>query len=192
MGTGKPGITICLGGECPAGNRTFLEAIRFDRHGSRGRSALCSWAAFNYSWFGLAGRPWTKGALRLLERGLIDRDTAQASTRLWHFGQLIGNTDMHDGNLSFRPRVSAATSSLIPAPAYDMLPMLYAPQRGVELPPVNFVPRLPCRLSAKLGKTQQPLPINSGRGLRMMLASVRNSGRSPSIICKRFAGQSDF
>jgi hypothetical protein len=24
-----------------------------------------------------------------------------------------------------------------------MLPMLYAPQRGVELPPVNFAPRLP-------------------------------------------------
>jgi len=29
------------------------------------------------------------------------------------------------------------------APAYDMLPMIYAPQRGVELPPVNFAPRLP-------------------------------------------------
>jgi hypothetical protein len=62
---------------------------------------------------------------------------------LWHFGQLIGNTDMHDGNLSFRPRISAARAPLILAPAYDMLPMLYAPQRGVELPPVNFVPRLP-------------------------------------------------
>jgi hypothetical protein len=126
-----------------AGNRTFLEAIRFDRHGSPGRSALCSWAAFNHGWFGLAGRPWTEGAAKLLERGLIDRDTAQAIKRLWHFGQLIGNTDMHDGNLSFRPQVSAATASLILAPSYDMLPMLYAPQRGVELPPVNFAPRLP-------------------------------------------------
>jgi hypothetical protein len=126
-----------------AGNRTFLEAIRFDRHGSRGRSALCSWAAFNGGWFGHAGRPWTEAAARLRERGLIDHDTAQTVNRLWHFGQLIGNTDMHDGNLSFMPRVSAATTSLIVAPAYDMLPMLYAPLRGVELPPGNFAPRLP-------------------------------------------------
>jgi hypothetical protein len=125
------------------GDRTFLEAVRFDRHGLRGRSPLCSWAAINHSWFGLAGRPWTEGAARLLERKLIDTDTTQAITRLWHFGQLIGNTDMHDGNLAFRPRSSAEESPLILAPAYDMLPMLYAPQRGVELPQVHFAPRLP-------------------------------------------------
>ncbi len=50
---------------------------------------------------------------------------------------------MHDGNLSFRPRIAQEKTSLELAPAYDMLPMLYAPQRGVELPPVNFAPRLP-------------------------------------------------
>jgi len=138
-----PGLTAAQTSILQAGNRTFLEAVRFDRHGSRGRSALCSWAAFNYGWFGLAGRPWTEGAAKLLERGLVDLDTAQAITRLWHFGELIGNTDMHDGNLSFRPRISAGATPLILAPAYDMLPMLYAPRRGVELPPVNFVPRLP-------------------------------------------------
>jgi hypothetical protein len=138
-----PGLAAEQTSVLQAGNRTFFEAIRFDRHGSRGRSALCSWAALNHGWFGLAGRPWTEGAVRLLERGLIDRDTYQAIKRLWHFGQLIGNTDMHDGNLSFRPLVSATATSLILAPAYDMLPMLYAPQRGVELPPVNFAPRLP-------------------------------------------------
>lgn len=138
-----PGLTAEQTSVLQAGNRTFLEAVRFDRHGGRGRSALCSWAAFNYGWFGLAGRPWTEGAARLLERGLIDSNAAQAITRLWHFGQLIGNTDMHDGNLSFRPRISSGVTSLILAPAYDMLPMQYAPRRGVELPPVNFLPRLP-------------------------------------------------
>lgn len=138
-----PGLTAAQTSVLQAGNRTFLEAVRFDRHGSRGRSALCSWAAFNHGWFGLAGKPWTEGAARLLERGLIDGETAHAITRLWHFGQLIGNTDMHDGNLSFRSRISAEATALSLAPAYDMLPMLYAPRRGVELPPVNFVPRLP-------------------------------------------------
>jgi hypothetical protein len=138
-----PGLSSAQTSVMQAGNRTFLEAVRFDRHGIRGRSALCSWAAFNYGWFGLPGRPWTEGAARLLERGLIDSDIAQAITQVWHFGQLIGNNDMHDGNLSFRPRPSAGGPALSLAPIYDMLPMLYAPQRGVELPPVNFVPRLP-------------------------------------------------
>jgi hypothetical protein len=62
---------------------------------------------------------------------------------LRHFGQLIANTDMHDGNLSFTPQSSTASAPLCLAPAYDMLPMRYAPHRGVELPSVDFVPRMP-------------------------------------------------
>jgi len=139
----EPGLSSAQTNIIQAANRTFLEAVRFDRHAIRGRSALCSWAAFNYGWFGLPGRPWTEVAAKLLERGLIDSEAAQAITQLWHFGQLIGNNDMHDGNLSFRPRSSASGPGLSLAPTYDMLPMLYAPQRGVELPPVIFAPRLP-------------------------------------------------
>ena len=75
----------------------------------------------------------------LFERGLIASETRDAITRLWHFGQLIGNTDMHDGNLSFVP----GEPGLRLAPVYDMLPMLYAPQRGVELPERQFAARLP-------------------------------------------------
>jgi hypothetical protein len=119
--------------------RTFLEVERFDRHGAHGRSALCSWAAVDNAWFGLSGRPWSEGAERVLERGLIASETRDAITRLWHFGQLIGNTDMHDGNLSFVP----GEPGLRLAPVYDMLPMLYAPQRGVELPERQFAARLP-------------------------------------------------
>lgn len=112
------------------GKRTFLEVERFDRHGLHGRSALCSWASINDALFGLAGRPWTEAARRLRERGWIDADTEDAIARLWYFGQLIGNTDMHDGNLSFTP----VEGGLALAPVYDMLPMMLAPQRGIELP----------------------------------------------------------
>lgn len=118
------------------GGRTFLEVERFDRHGLHGRSGLCSWSSVNAALFGLAGRPWTEGAKRLLSAGLIDAANHDAIARQWHFGQLIANTDMHDGNLSFRPGLQVA-------PAYDMLPMLYAPQRGVEVPERPFAPRLP-------------------------------------------------
>lgn len=119
-----------------AGGRCFLEVQRFDRHGLRGRSPVCSWAALNAGLFGLAGQPWTAAGAALRTRGLIDADTHAALDLLWHFGQLIANTDMHDGNLSFRPGLRLA-------PVYDMLPMLYAPQRGVELPGRQFAPPLP-------------------------------------------------
>ena len=110
-----------------AAGRCFLEVDRFDRHGLHGRSALCSWAALNAGLFGQAGKPWTSAATALRGAGLIDAATQDAMARLWHFGQLIGNTDMHDGNLSFCPGLQLA-------PAYDMLPMLFAPQRGLEVP----------------------------------------------------------
>ncbi|MBT9598313.1 MAG: type II toxin-antitoxin system HipA family toxin YjjJ [Vitreoscilla sp.] len=136
---GLPGLSAAVASIHRAGGRTFLEVVRFDRRGAHGRSALCSWAAINNAWFDLGGRSWAEGANRLLERALIDTGTRDAVTCLWHFGQLIANTDMHDGNLSFVP----GGAGLRLAPVYDMLPMGYAPQRGVELADVNFTPRLP-------------------------------------------------
>lgn len=126
-----------------AGGRTFLEVRRFDRHGAFGRSPVCSWSALNAAMFGLSGKPWTVGAAALRQRGLIHADTEKDLQRIWYFGQLIANTDMHDGNLAFRP-------GLVPVPIYDMLPMLYAPLRGIELPLRTFTPALPlpCELDA--------------------------------------------
>ena len=63
--------------------------------------------------------------------------------RVWLFGQLIGNTDMHDGNLSFVPFRQGEGHVLQLAPIYAMLPMTYAPVRGVELPTRRYAPRLP-------------------------------------------------
>lgn len=49
---------------------------------------------------------------------------------------------MHEGNLAFVPG-AVKQPPLALAPAYDMLPMLYAPVRGVELPPRELRPGLP-------------------------------------------------
>jgi hypothetical protein len=69
-------------------------------------------------------------------QGMLAAADEQNVQRIWHFGRLIANNDMHDGNLAFRPGLRLA-------PVYDMLPMLYAPIRGVELPERNFTPALP-------------------------------------------------
>lgn len=115
--------------------RTFYEVDRFDRHGKFGRSAVCTWHELNAALFGLAG-PWSEGAEALLKKGYISAETARQINLLEHFGRLIANTDMHDGNLAFLPGLTLT-------PAYDMLPMLYAPQRGVELVERKFTPALP-------------------------------------------------
>jgi hypothetical protein len=130
------GIAASQSSICRGGGRTFLEVVRFDRHGEYGRSPVCSWLALNAALLGVPDPSWIAGASALLREKLITRETADDIARIWHFGQLIGNTDMHEGNLSFRPGLSLA-------PVYDMLPMMYAPVRGVELPDRQLSPQLP-------------------------------------------------
>jgi hypothetical protein len=127
---------------CRYGQRTFLEVERFDRHGDFGRSPVCTWAALDAALFSMAGEGWNKAAARMLADRYIGADTHANINRLWHFGRLIANSDMHEGNLAFVPG-GTGKPPLELAPAYDMLPMLYAPVRGVELPQREFAPALP-------------------------------------------------
>lgn len=118
-----------------AEGRTFYEVVRFDRHGARGRSSVCTWSAMNAALYGMSGN-WLEAAERLHADRLLHPHDAKAICLIWHFGRLIANNDMHDGNLAFR-------AGPVLAPIYDMLPMQYAPGRGVELPPVQYQPTRP-------------------------------------------------
>ncbi len=118
--------------------RTFLEVERFDRHGMFGRSALNSLSTLDAALIGEGSTNWPQLAARFATAGLIAPDDEARIQHLWWFGRLIANTDMHTGNLSFRPQ-----KLLLLAPAYDMLPMLYAPLPGGEVPVRSFEPPLP-------------------------------------------------
>lgn len=113
-----------------AGGRCFLESERFDRTGAWGRRPLVSLRALNGHLLGLASQDWRQHAARLAACGLIDAGTVDAIQRLWWFGRLIANNDMHLGNLSFHPQAGR----LQLAPAYDMLPMAFTPLPGGEVP----------------------------------------------------------
>ena len=118
------------------GNRVFLEVDRFDRIGTLGRSSIFSLRAIDSEYVGI-GADWTKCAGGLLRVGVISAEDAERMRWLQAFGSLIGNTDMHLGNLSFvrvRPRFYTL------APVYDMLPMMYRPVSG-ETPGREFAPR---------------------------------------------------
>ena len=83
-----------------AGNRVFLEVDRFDRIGPLGRSSLLSLRALDSEFVGI-GDDWAKCAGGLLRAGVISAEDARKMRWLKVFGGLIGNTDMHLGNLSF-------------------------------------------------------------------------------------------
>lgn len=67
----------------------------------------------------------------LLRDRRLDRDTHDNVVLLSFFGTMIGNTDMHLGNLSFSASDDFQTFTL--TPAYDMLPMILAPTDRGEL-----------------------------------------------------------
>lgn len=172
------------------GGRTFLEVVRFDRHGNFGRSPVCTLGSINAALIGAGGGAWAgarrgawpgagsggawPGAARALHAaGWLSETDVFKVTLIWWFGRLIGNTDMHDGNLAFRaglalapdgdpafrPGLAVAPDSipafrpgLALAPAYDMLPMAYAPMRGGELPNREFSPVQPLPAEAPMWK----------------------------------------
>lgn len=113
------------------GGQRFLEVERFDRIGSRGRRALHSLSALDAEFVGLGTGGWPVIAETLAKDRQIHPEAAAGANILWAFGTLIGNSDMHNGNLSF---VAEHGRPYNIAPAYDMSPMAFAPRSGGGLP----------------------------------------------------------
>lgn len=112
------------------GGQRFLEIERFDRVGDLGRRGLLSLAALDAEFVGL-GQGWAAIAQALAKAKHIEPEAADAVALLQAIGVLIGNTDMHTGNLSF---VTEQGRPYQLAPAYDMLPMAFAPKSGGAIP----------------------------------------------------------
>ena len=123
--------TLAAGGVAAArsrvvdvGTQRFLELERFDRVGAHGRCALLSLACLDGEFVGKATSPWPLVTTELARQKVITAQAAASAALLYAFGILIGNTDMHAGNLSF---VSEQAHHYALSPAYDMLPMAFSP-----------------------------------------------------------------
>ena len=132
----------------------FLEVQRFDRVGALGRKAVISLGAIDAEFVGLANQPWPVITKALAKQGVIMRDAAEAAEMLWAFGALIGNSDMHNGNLSF---VSEHGRPYAIAPAYDMTSMSFAPTSSGRLPEVIHPITLHSSVSNESWRTAQEL-----------------------------------
>ena len=126
------------------GGQRFLEVPRFDRVGQLGRVGVFSLRALDAQFVGEVSAPWPSLVSRLVADGHVQADAIAGSARFWAFGTLIGNTDMHAGNLSF---VSRHGRPYQLAPAYDVLPMGFAPRSGGAIG--DTLP--PASLSASVG-----------------------------------------
>jgi hypothetical protein len=127
------------------GDRRYLEVDRFDRVGAFGRRGITSLRALDSAHGGGVQSRWSGMAASLHTGGWISAETLQIVRRLELFGSLIGNNDMHAGNLSC---FLGPKRPLELAPVYDMLPMRYAPSRAGDIfsSPLSFDPPLPQEL----------------------------------------------
>ncbi len=121
-----------------AEGRVFLESRRFDRT-PQGRVGMVSLEVYDRQYIG-QGTNWVDTARRSDQAGPERLSAADVSTLtlLDAFGALIANTDRHHGNISLLLQDHRWQL----APAYDMLPMLYAPVAG-ELVPRDFAAQPP-------------------------------------------------
>lgn len=115
------------------GGRVFLEVVRFDRT-AQGRVGMVSLMAYDTEYVGKIDN-WANTAERMAARNLLTDRDADRLRFLEAFGILIGNTDRHYGNISLL--IEGDDWAL--APAYDVLPMVYAPTAG-ELVARDFNP----------------------------------------------------
>ncbi len=123
-----------------AGGRSFLEVSRFDRIGGAGRRGVLTLGTIEDAFLEQSPPDWVASSHRLSEAGWLLTEDARTLRWLWCFGDLIANSDMHranascwfDNDLPFRL-----------TPAYDMLPMLYAPGTQGDLGERTFAPRPP-------------------------------------------------
>ncbi len=128
----------------------YLEVERFDRVGQRGRRGVISLFALNNHFLGDYPDNWSRASRRILAEPALSLTQADADRMVWldTFGDLIGNTDRHFGNLSFFAE-EARKLTLSLTPAYDMLPMVFAPA-ATSLTDRHFAPRPPTALNMRI------------------------------------------
>lgn len=127
---GSRGISAARTSVIETPSHWFLESERFDRVGTRGRRGVLSLAAIHDE----PADAWAHAATMLREARRLTDDDARRLRWLDAFGALIGNTDRHPYNILF------FTEEDIPrlAPAFDQVPVLYAPTGDGQVPPRVF------------------------------------------------------
>lgn len=125
--------------------RVFLEVVRFDRVGLKGRLPMATFSAFDGD-LGMLDQSWSAVARELERLGELGANDVATVEVLDLYGALIGNTDKHHGNIALAWNFTAQHRLL---DAYDMLPMLYRPNTHGEIVAREWRPNLGARLELR-------------------------------------------
>lgn len=125
----RHGVAVARTRVIESATRTYLVSDRFDRIGVSGRRhaihighAHDAFVVDHYS-------NWAATASALARQRRLSALDAQRAAALLSFGRLIGNSDMHSGNLGLQVELEdLAKGRFSLAPVYDMLPMRWRPQ----------------------------------------------------------------
>jgi hypothetical protein len=123
---GESGIPVAKSAVVETADRTYLESQRFDRQGRAGKRHVVAASAVHAACVPGPRRHWIATCEALVARKQLAAQHLQQMASTYLFGQYIGNTDMHFGNLSFFAE-PALEPVFVPTPVYDMLPMLWRP-----------------------------------------------------------------
>jgi len=124
--------------------RTYFESTRFDRIGANGRRHAVALDAVHEAFVAGPRQHWAASCEALVAQRRLSQGDAD-TVRTWlEFGRLIGNTDMHFGNLSLWADEPAKARFAL-APQYDMLPMRWRPDAFTGLQ--DYAPFEPSRLA---------------------------------------------
>jgi DNA-binding transcriptional ArsR family regulator len=166
-------------------DRVFLETRRFDRVGADGRRGVASLSSVDAEFVGGLENTWAGACARLADAGLLSHDDAERAALLDAFGNLIANTDRHFGNLSF---FDDRRSPFELAPAYDMLPMLFAPADG-QLVERDYVPAGPTARTLRVWARARDLALDYWRRLEdeaRLTADFRERARACRATLEQF------
>lgn len=127
------------------GGRVFLEVVRFDRAGLKGRRPMATFAALDGD-LGMMDQSWTAVAHELGRLKELPSQDIETVEMLDLYGALIGNTDKHHGNIAVAWTLERRHRLL---DAYDMLPMLYRPNTHGEIVAREWKPNWSGRLELR-------------------------------------------
>lgn len=130
------GVPVARAQVLHGARRTHLASLRFDRVGAQGRRHVVPLDAVHDAFVPGPRRHWPATATVLEQRCRLPAGSTAQVAALHAFGQLIGNTDMHFGNLALQVDGPAAVArgSFTLAPVYDMLPMRWRPDAHAGAP----------------------------------------------------------
>jgi hypothetical protein len=120
------GVAVASTTIVESNERTYLASERFDRIGLEGKRHVVPASAVHDEFIKGINRNWVATCEALAAQKRLNPTHVNTVASAYLFGQYIGNTDMHFGNLSFFVD-DVMQPALVPTPVYDMLPMMWRP-----------------------------------------------------------------